>query len=101
MRIDLFVAPGCPGCPAAREVIEGFARTTTGVEVHEWDLSSDPGPAVGRGIFATPTLLIDGIHILPGVPSPADLERHLEPGARATAQGPRDETSTRQGGSRV
>jgi glutaredoxin len=97
MRIDLFVAPGCPGCPAAREVIEGFARTTTGVEVHEWDLSSDPGPAVGRGIFATPTLLIDGIHILPGVPRPADLERHLEPGARA----PRDETSTRQSGSRV
>ena len=32
MRIDLFVAPGCPGCPAAREVIESFARTTPGVQ---------------------------------------------------------------------
>ena len=49
MRIDLFVAPGCPGCPAAREVIESFARTTPGVQVREWDLSSDPGPAVPPG----------------------------------------------------
>ena len=101
MRIDLFIAPGCPGCPAARKVIEDFTRNTAGVEVHEWDLSRDPGPAAGRGIFATPTLLIDGIHILPGVPSTSDLERHLEPGARANAQGPRDETSTRENGHRV
>lgn len=101
MRIDLFVAPGCPGCPAAREVIESFARITTGVEVHEWDLCSDPGPAVGRGIFATPTLLIDGTHILPGVPRTTDLERHLEPGAQATPPGSSERTASRESGDRV
>lgn len=81
MRIDLFVSPGCPECPPARAVVEGFARAHPGVEVHEWDLSQDPGPAVGRGIFATPTVLLDGARILPGVPSAFDLERHLA-GAR-------------------
>ncbi len=101
MRIDLFVAPGCPGCPAAREVIESFVRATTGVEVHEWDLSGVPGPAVGRGIFATPTLLIDGIHILPGVPRTTDLERHLGPGGRATPPESPEGTATRESRNRV
>lgn len=96
MRIDLFVAPGCPGCPAAREVIESFARTTPGVQVHEWDLSSDPGPAVGRGIFATPTLLIDGVHILPGVPRTTDLERRLGPDARTTPPGSPEQKAPRE-----
>jgi hypothetical protein len=76
MRIDLFVSPGCPSCPAAREAIRCFARDRAGVEVHEWDLSADPGPAVGRGIFATPTVLLDGVHVLPA-PSASDLARHL------------------------
>jgi hypothetical protein len=78
MRIDLFVSPGCPSCPAAREAIRSFAQDHAGVEVHEWDLSADPGPAVGRGIFATPTALLDGVHVVPGVPSASDLARHLD-----------------------
>jgi hypothetical protein len=78
MRIDLFVSPGCPSCPTAREAIRSFVRDHPGVEVHEWDLSADPGPAVGRGIFATPTVLLDGVHVVPGVPSASDLTRHLD-----------------------
>ena len=80
MRIDLFVSPTCPGCPSAREVVERFARARRDVEIHEWDLSRDPGPAVGRGIFATPTVLLDGVHVLIGVPEPSDLEEHRNPG---------------------
>lgn len=76
MRIDLFISAGCPGCPAARTVIERFAHDHPGVEVHEWDLSRDPGPAAGRGIFATPTVLLDGVHILTGVPEASELERY-------------------------
>lgn len=45
------------------------------VEIREWDLSRDPGPAVGRGIFVTPSLLIDGVHILIGVPTIEALHR--------------------------
>ncbi len=69
MHIDLFTSPGCAACPAARAVVERFARLRGGVEIREWDLGRDPGPAVGRGIFVTPSLLVDGVRILIGVPT--------------------------------
>lgn len=77
MRIDLFISPGCPSCPTTREVVDAFAHDHPDVEVHEWDLSRDPGPAVGRGIFATPTLLLDGVDIVSGIPTRSALELHL------------------------
>lgn len=76
-RIDLFTSPDCPSCPAAREVVAAVQRDRPGVVVREWDLSRDPGPAVGRGIFATPSLLVNGSRILVGVPTPGELERSL------------------------
>jgi uncharacterized peroxidase-related enzyme len=74
MRIDLLTSPGCPGCPAAREAILAFAAERPEVEVHEWDITRDPGPARGRGIFATPAVIVDGGRILLGVPTVADLK---------------------------
>jgi uncharacterized peroxidase-related enzyme len=73
MRIDLLTSPGCPGCPAARDIVRAFAEERPGVEVHEWDLTRDPGPAVGRGIFATPAVIVDGKRIVLGVPSREEL----------------------------
>ena len=73
MRIDLLTSPGCPGCPAARDVVRAFAAERPGVEIHEWDVTRDPGPAVGRGIFATPAVIVDGGRILLGVPTRMDL----------------------------
>jgi hypothetical protein len=71
--LDLFTAPDCPACPAAREAVAAFARQNAGVTVREWDLTRDPGPAVGRGIVATPAVLVNGTHILLGVPDPRQL----------------------------
>jgi len=73
MRIDLLTSPGCPGCPAAREAVRAFAAERPGVEVHEWDVTRDPGPAAGRGIFATPAVIVDGSRILLGIPTRMDL----------------------------
>jgi AhpD family alkylhydroperoxidase len=73
MRIDLLTSPGCPGCPAARDAVRAFAAERPGVEVHEWDVTRDPGPAAGRGIFATPAVIVDGGRILLGVPTREDL----------------------------
>jgi hypothetical protein len=78
-RLDLFTSPNCPGCPAAREAVALFAREWPDVVVHEWDLTRDPGPAVGRGIVATPAVLVNESRILLGVP---DL-RQLAEAARA------------------
>ena len=87
-RIDLFTSPHCPSCPEARSVVAGFAAAHPEVELHEWDLATDPGPAVGRGIFVTPSLLLDGVEILLGVPSESDLARRFTPPGGAT-KGPR------------
>jgi len=90
MRIDLLTSPGCPGCPAAREAVRAFAAQRPGVEVHEWDLTRDPGPARGRGIFATPALILDGRRVLLGVPSQEDL---MSGETRGKREGPVAETS--------
>lgn len=85
-RIDLFTTPNCPGCPAARAVVTAFAERHRRVQVREWDLGRDPGPAVGRGIFATPSLLVNGNRILVGVPTLEELQRAVE-GAAHEADG--------------
>ncbi len=72
-RLDLFTAPDCPSCPAAREAVASFARERPDVVVHEWDLTLDPGPATGRGIVATPAVLVNGGRILLGVPDRREL----------------------------
>ncbi len=76
-RIDLFTSPECPSCPRAREAVAAFVAENPGIEVREWDLATDPGPAAGRGIFATPSLLFDGVSIFLGVPTQDDLLAHF------------------------
>ncbi|MGE0454772.1 MAG: thioredoxin family protein [Vicinamibacteria bacterium] len=85
MRIDLFTSPSCSACPAARDVVQAFAARHAGVEVHEWDLTRDPGPAAGRGIFVTPSVLLNGRDVLVGVPSDGALEECVERSAEAGA----------------
>jgi len=76
-RIDLFVAPYCSACPEAREVVRRFGLSHPGVEIRVWDLTQDPGPARRRGIFATPSVLLNDQTILIGVPTEAALAGHL------------------------
>ena len=72
-RVDLFTSPNCPACPAAREAVASFAREWPDVVVREWDLTRDPGPAVGRGILATPAVLVNETRILLGIPHAREL----------------------------
>ncbi len=73
-RIDLFISRGCAASRVARAVIARFAARRADVEVHEWDLACDPGPARERGIFASPSLLFDGRRIFVGVPTTEQLD---------------------------
>ncbi len=77
VRIDLFTSRQCAACPEARKLLADLTRRRGDVEVVEWDLERDPGPAVGRGIFVTPSLLIDGHEILYGVPTLEELEKRI------------------------
>lgn len=80
-RVDLFTAPDCPACPAAREAVASFARECADVTVREWDLTRDPGPAVGRGIVATPAVLVNLTHVLLGVPDRRQLAAAAQRGS--------------------
>lgn len=93
-RIDLFTSPECPNCPRAREIVAAFAAQHPGVELREWDLTTNHGPAVGRGIFATPALLLNGVDVLFGVPTETDLLEHF-PSVRDGADGGQTGAGTR------
>lgn len=65
-----------------------FAAQHPDVELREWDLTTNPGPAVGRGIFATPSLLLNGADVLFGVPTKTDLLKLFSPTATNVCQDP-------------
>lgn len=73
MRIDLLTSPLCPDCPTARAVVAKVAAAHPGTAVYEWDITRDPGPAVGRGLFITPAVIVDGGRVVVGVPTERDL----------------------------
>lgn len=82
MRIDLLTSPLCPDCPAARDVVARVAAAHPGTAVYEWDITRDPGPAVGRGLFITPAVIVDGGRVVIGVPTESDLLSGSEAGNR-------------------
>lgn len=89
-RIDLFTSPECPSCSRAREIVLAFAAEHRDVELREWDLTTNPGPAVGRGSFATPSLLLNGVDVFLGVPTKTDLLKIFptgHPGAHGIRRG--------------
>lgn len=74
-RIDLFTSRHCSACPEARRVVMAFAQGRPDVEVVEWDFDRGRGPAAGRGIFVTPSMLINDREIVFGIPTLEQLER--------------------------
>lgn len=76
-RIDLIVTLDCPSCPRARVVVTAFVASNPHVVLREWDLARNPGPAVGRGIFATPAVLLDDTRVLLGVPTLSELAAYF------------------------
>jgi hypothetical protein len=80
-RVDLFTLPGCGACEQARAALREFSERHGGIEVREWDLSARPVLARDHGICVAPTALVDGTHVLIGVPGETDLLALL-PGGR-------------------
>lgn len=58
-------------------MVRRFGLDHPSVEIRVWDLTHEPGPATRRGIFATPSVLLNDQTILIGVPTEAALTVHL------------------------
>ena len=71
--IELFAAEHCPGCPDARVRLREFAANRHDVVVVERSVDGNLEAARRYGLFATPAIVVDGIAVLYGVPTMAQL----------------------------
>ncbi len=77
--VEVFYGDHCPGSPEARQVVKAFASDRSDVHVAERDVAAYRALARRYGLIATPAVVIDGNHVLYGVPTIAALVSRMEP----------------------
>jgi glutaredoxin len=65
-RLEVFIAPACPHCPASVVLCSELALASSYLEVSIVDVTLFPEQARERGIHAVPTLIINGQERLVG-----------------------------------
>jgi hypothetical protein len=75
--IELFISAHCPGSPEASRALRVFCGQHGDVHLIEREVESAMDLAGQYGLFATPATVIDGHHVLYGVPSAERLKRYL------------------------
>jgi len=65
-RLEAFIAPACPHCPALVALCSALALASSYLEVSIVDVTLFPEQAEERGIRAVPTLIINGVERLVG-----------------------------------
>jgi hypothetical protein len=75
--IELFTSRHCLASPAAQQALERFCAEWQSLCVRQFDVSEALAAARRYGLFATPAIVIDGQHVLYGVPRPEVLRRYL------------------------
>lgn len=78
MKIELFHAPGCSRCAAARESLKAAAETAvTGLEWCEVNVLDEMDYAVERGVLSLPAIAVDGELLFSSLPTPQQLRAAL------------------------
>lgn len=77
--LELFVTSHCPGCGEAILMLQRFCAGRDDVKLIKRDVAAARTQISSYRLFATPALVIDGRHVVYGVPSMASLERHCGP----------------------
>ncbi len=75
MKVKVFVKPGCPKCPKAKELAEKI-----GAEVHDISTVDGLAEATFYGVLSTPSVLVvDGDEVVAAwhgeVPEPGEVEK--------------------------
>jgi thioredoxin 1 len=81
MRVELFLSPVCPHCPAARKVFYAVAEKHPADSFEEVNTYSDAGIERGMSfqVMAVPTVTVDGVIKIVGWPfDEGDLEKAME-----------------------
>lgn len=74
--LTAYIEPGCSACRGTLEVIERVRRELPAVEIEVVDVSDEEGRR-HDGVFAVPTLVLDGRIISLGIPTWSGLEPQL------------------------
>jgi predicted thioredoxin/glutaredoxin len=78
MKIELFHAPSCSRCAAAREELKAAAEAVApGVEWREVNVLDEMDYAVERGVLSPPAVVIDGELTFASLPTPQQLRAAL------------------------
>lgn len=78
MKVELFHAPGCSKCAAAREDLKAIAMAARpDVEWCEINVLDEMDHAVERGVLSLPAIVIDGKLVFSALPSPQQLRAAL------------------------
>lgn len=78
MKVELFHAPGCSRCAAAREDLKAAAQTAvTGLEWREINVLDEMDYAVDHGVLSLPAIVVDGELVFSSLPTPQQLRAAL------------------------
>ncbi len=74
MKLELFHAPGCERCAAAREDLKAAAAAARPeAEWREINVLDEMDYAVERGVLSLPAIVIDGELVFSTLPTPQQL----------------------------
>lgn len=78
MKVELFHAPGCSRCAAARDDLKAAAATAVaGLEWREINVLEEMDYAVEHGVLSLPAIVIDGELAFSALPTPQQLSAAL------------------------
>ncbi len=78
MKVELFHAPGCSRCAAAREGLKAAAEmAVTRLEWREVNVLDEMDYAVEHGVLSLPAIVIDGDLVFSSLPTPQQLRSAL------------------------
>jgi predicted thioredoxin/glutaredoxin len=74
MKIELFHAPGCSRCAAARDGLKAAAEAVVAeLEWREVNVLEEMDRAVEHGVLSLPAIVIDGELVFASLPTPQQL----------------------------
>lgn len=74
MKVELFHAPDCQKCAAARDILrQAVERAVPGIGWREVNVVDDMDYVVELGVFSTPAVAIDGELVFASLPTAAEL----------------------------
>ena len=78
MKVELFHAPGCSRCAAAREDLKAAAQTAVReLEWREVNVLDEMDYAVDHGVLSLPAIVVDGELVFSSLPTPQQLRAVL------------------------